>query len=806
MLNKITICAIFLMSLALNGAAITAEWRETSFEDFADGTYAHGGANIYTTADGTIKIIRQQLDVNGDGYLDIVFSNKRNDRTFNVDSYIYLGSASGFRHDNKIELPTHGATGNSIVNLNNDGYPDIVFSNWADGQTHNINSYIYWGSASGFSPKVKTRLPTHGAEDNSIADLNGDGYLDIVFSNVSPDKTYNVDSYIYWGSASGFSHEDITELPTHGATDNSIADLNGDGYLDIVFSNWCDDHTYNIDSYIYWGSASGFSDKDKTELPVHAARGNSIADLNGDGYMDIVFSKQHDGITRNINSYIYWGSASGFSHEDKTELPTHSAFGNSIADLNGDGYLDIVFSNQRNDSTHNINSYIYWGSASGFSREDKTELPTHGARGNSIADLNGDGYLDIIFANFDNGSTHNINSYIYWGSAPGFSPDDVPTELPTHGAHFSTTADLGNVYNRNRELVYTSNTYDTGNFTTFASISWIANAPYNTALKFQIRTARAKAELATAEWYGPTSTFDRYTTSGTVINPVHNDDRWVQYRAYFLLSDPIGVATPSLKKVSIEYLGDGLTIPITTDKKIYNPWESVQVLADVDNPDLSFSANLLGGIIVMRHPPQNPLILTGEVVTKIINPGLNLLYVSLPGITGIVAPEGAHGAFGVLYTDDSILAIDTSAWGLKRPPSVAQEQFFSDFIRSYIKRYGIENLMNANADNLLAAPASDVPSQTALSNAFPAPANPETWFPFRLSEPGEVKIQIHNASGQLVKTLNLGYKDAGYYLSKEKAAFWDGRNDRGERVASGIYFYTMQTRNFTATGKVVILK
>ncbi|MBC8235189.1 T9SS type A sorting domain-containing protein, partial [bacterium] len=111
-----------------------------------------------------------------------------------------------------------------------------------------------------------------------------------------------------------------------------------------------------------------------------------------------------------------------------------------------------------------------------------------------------------------------------------------------------------------------------------------------------------------------------------------------------------------------------------------------------------------------------------------------------------------------------------------------------------------------NAEDVLASPVSDVPSQTALRSAFPTPSNPETWFPFQLSESSEVRIEIHNASGQLVKTLHLGYKEAGYYLNREKAAFWDGKNDRGERVASGIYFYTMQTRNFTATGKVVILK
>jgi len=134
-----------------------------------------------------------------------------------------------------------------------------------------------------------------------------------------------------------------------------------------------------------------------------------------------------------------------------------------------------------------------------------------------------------------------------------------------------------------------------------------------------------------------------------------------------------------------------------TDKPIYNPWESVQVLADVDNPGDAFDAKLIGGIIVIRRDPsKKPLILTGEVVTETIDPGFNpdiLLYSSPPIITGIIATEGTHGAFGVLYTDDSILAVDISTWGLKKTPDVAQEQFFLGLIQSYINRYGLENLL-----------------------------------------------------------------------------------------------------------------
>ena len=249
------------------------------------------------------------------------------------------------------------------------------------------------------------------------------------------------------------------------------------------------------------------------------------------------------------------------------------------------------------------------------------------------------------------------------------------------------------------------------------------------------------------------------------------------------------------------------TLICKTDKSIYNPFDKVQVLADVDNPGDGFSAKLLGGIIVMRTPPKKPIILTGKVVKETIDPGLNpdiSLYTSPAFITAI-APKTTHGAFCILYDNEGIL-VDTSVWSLTSPPDAAQEAFFDQLIRNYIEKYGVENLTIANARDVSPAPASGAPDQTALSSAFPTPANPETWFPFQLSEPGEVTIEIYNASGQLIKTLDLGYKEAGYYLNKEKAAFWDGCNERGERVASGIYFYTMQTRNLAATGKVVILK
>ncbi len=98
------------------------------------------------------------------------------------------------------------------------------------------------------------------------------------------------------------------------------------------------------------------------------------------------------------------------------------------------------------------------------------------------------------------------------------------------------------------------------------------------------------------------------------------------------------------------------------------------------------------------------------------------------------------------------------------------------------------------------------PKETILGQNFPNPFNPETWIPYQLSRDANVTIQIYNVSGKAVRTLNLGHKSKGLYLTTSTAAYWDGKNSTGEDVASGIYFYTLQTANFSATRRMVILK
>ena len=99
-----------------------------------------------------------------------------------------------------------------------------------------------------------------------------------------------------------------------------------------------------------------------------------------------------------------------------------------------------------------------------------------------------------------------------------------------------------------------------------------------------------------------------------------------------------------------------------------------------------------------------------------------------------------------------------------------------------------------------------VPKETELLPNYPNPFNPETWIPYRLAEDAFVTLTIYDQRGSVVRRFDIGHQIASVYESRSKAIYWDGRNEVGDRVASGIYFYTLTTGDYSATRKLVILK
>ena len=98
------------------------------------------------------------------------------------------------------------------------------------------------------------------------------------------------------------------------------------------------------------------------------------------------------------------------------------------------------------------------------------------------------------------------------------------------------------------------------------------------------------------------------------------------------------------------------------------------------------------------------------------------------------------------------------------------------------------------------------PEKTVLLPNYPNPFNPETWTPYQLATPAEVTLRIYSASGALIRTLALGYQPAGFYYTRNNAGYWDGKNDEGEPVASGVYFYALSAGQSTSTRKMVVRK
>lgn len=98
------------------------------------------------------------------------------------------------------------------------------------------------------------------------------------------------------------------------------------------------------------------------------------------------------------------------------------------------------------------------------------------------------------------------------------------------------------------------------------------------------------------------------------------------------------------------------------------------------------------------------------------------------------------------------------------------------------------------------------PKETALRANYPNPFNPDTYIPYQLATPANVTITIYAINGQIVRTLALGHQAAGVYTGKSRAAYWDGRDQFGAQVASGIYFYTFTADDFAAVGKMSIVK
>jgi hypothetical protein len=545
-------------------------------------------------------------DLDGDGRPEILASRYRSEASYDVDSAIFWNSSAGFSSDRMTAVPMHGAVGIAVGDLDNDGKPVVIFNSTLQGPGQfwkEFPVYVYLGNDHAqYDPARRLELPS-GGEANSylvadlndnghpdlviaeahslriftnqgdglkpdrhltlpcsnigvtqqvhVADFNGDGYLDLLASSQTYDdrpETYANSSRIFWNSPQGFHRDNFTNFPTYGEV-ACMADLDNDGLLDILVSG------KDGSLHIYHGS-NNFSFDDRTIIPLNQPwlGGCNVADLTGNGYLDLIIgiASHYERLADNSSVLILFGGPEGYSLDRSCRYCGMFTPGNiTVTDINNDGTLDLLVPAYSTDKTRVLPTYIFPGRRDPQRPIDFDHPLT--IRANSgyqflALDLNNNGYNDLIFACHRDDVGHQVNSKIYWNGPQGICEERV-TLLPGMGPHYLRMRDPGNSHDRKPCERYTSPPIELGGRRP-TDLHGTAHLPRRTELRFQLRFADHLGDLESARWTGPKGPDSFYDAPGCAIAAPPKLFNYMQYRAEFVCY--ADVDSPRLEEVRID--------------------------------------------------------------------------------------------------------------------------------------------------------------------------------------------------------------------------------------------------------------
>lgn len=490
-------------------------------------------------------------DLDGDGRPEIIYNNTMGGWSQfnpNLPIYIYLGNEKNeFGADRRLELPTGGGTNTyALADLDLDGYPDLVF-------VSPVGLRIFHGGPDSLRSDRFVELPDRGQFFHYVlvADFNRDGWLDLLAVAYTYDdkpETMAQSSVIFYGSAEGYSPERSAVVPTCCYGNAFLADVNKDGWLDIIYVDWRGCLT------MYLGGPDGFS-LDRVER-ISLGLGEvtcpcvNCADLNGDGWLDLIVAVMGHYRRTESGFFILHGGSDGYSPERMEFHPTEaSSVRISVADVNKDGNLDLLVPAYSTQFTRELPAHIYWGDGKTFDFEHPFVIPCDASCAFMAVDISGNGYLDVLAVCHRNDLGHQVDSPLFWNGPEGLSLDKV-TRLPGLGPHLASPRDFGNLYTREPVEYYVSPAYFAQGMVP-TRLCWEAETPGKTRLKLQLRCAEREEDLELSPWRGPNGEGSFYEESGLDITGMGEGGQWIQYRAAFV--SPDGCQSPRLSEVRVHF-------------------------------------------------------------------------------------------------------------------------------------------------------------------------------------------------------------------------------------------------------------